>query len=255
MVRWLSPVPGNRILDAGCGTAGFTQLLAEPLGDDDHVDAADTSEHLLEFNRSRFADDPIGKRIQFHEAPIQDLPFEDETFDLVWTSLALHHLADRLSGVRELVRVVTPGGRLAIREGGIGARFMPTTMELTGTGLNERLSAAMERWFASHVHFEGDAVPYPYGWTQLLRDAGMADVTARTFIHEFLPPFSDEQQQFLIGGLTRWATDESREGYLSEKDRSALKRLIDPDDTEYVFDRPDLHFIQGITIYVGQKPS
>jgi hypothetical protein len=56
----------------------------------------------------------------------------------------------------------------------------------------------------------------------------------------------------LLGGLTRWATDESREDYLSESDRSALKRLIDPDDAEYVFGRPDLHFIEGITIYVGR---
>ncbi len=251
IAKWLSPGPGNRILDAGCGTAGFTQLLAELVGDGDHVDAADTSDHLLEYNRSRFADDRVGKRIRFHEAPIQDLPFEDGTFDLVWSSRAVHHLADQLEGVKELARIVAPGGKLAIREGGVSARFMPTTMELTGTGLNERLAEAMESWFASHVHFAEDAVPYPYGWTQLLRDAGMKDVTARTFIHEFLQPFSEEQQTFLLGGLTRWATDESREDYLSEEDRSALKRLIDPDDVEYVFNRPDLHFIEGITVYVG----
>ncbi|MDA1258187.1 MAG: hypothetical protein O3C10_10170, partial [Chloroflexi bacterium] len=94
---------------------------------------------------------------------------------------------------------------------------------------------------------------YPYGWTQLLRDAGLKDVTARTFICEFLPPFSDSQKNFMIGGLTRWAEDEEREGYMSETDRSVLKRLIDPDDPEYVFNRPDLHFIEGITVYVGTK--
>ena len=215
------------------------------------MDAADTSEHLLEFNRTRFADDPVGSRIKFHEAPIQDLPFEDDTFDLVWSSLAIHHLADRLTGMRELVRVTAPGGRVAIREGGVGARFLPTTMELTGTGLNERLVEAMEKWFASHVHFAEEAVPYPYGWPQLLRDARLPEVTARTFVHEFLQPFSEEQQTFLLGGLTRWAEDEAREDYLSESDRSALKRLIDPDDSEYVFNRPDLHFIEGITVYVG----
>lgn len=253
IVEWLSPGPGSRVLDAGCGTAGFTQLLAEAVGDGAHVDAADTSEHLLEYNRTRFAGDPVGKRIRFHEAPIQDLPFEDRAFDLVWCSRAVHHLADQLAGMRELARVVAPGGKLAIREGGVAARFMPTTMDLTGTGLNERLADAMESWFASHVHFSEDAVPYPYGWTQLLRDAGMSDVTARTFIHEFLPPFTDEQKTFLLGGLTRWATDEAREDYLPASDRTTLRRLIDPDDVEYVFNRPDLHFIEGITVYVGRR--
>ena len=117
--------------------------------------------------------------------------------------------------------------------------------------LNERLAEALERWFGGHVHFEEDVVLYPYGWTQLRRDAGLKDVTARTFICEFLPPFSGSQQSFLLGGLTRWATDEAREDYLSEADRSALKRRIHPDDAEYVFNRPDLHFIEGITVYVG----
>ena len=130
---------------------------------------------------------------------------------------------------------------------------MPTTMELTGTGLNERLADAMESWFASHVHFAEDAVPYSYGWTQLLRDSGLPNVSAKTFVHEFVQPFTEEQQTFLLGGLTRWAEDEGREAYLSGADRSALKRLIDPDDNEYVFNRPDLHFIEGITVYVGSS--
>ena len=49
------------------------------------------------------------------------------------------------------------------------------------------------------------------------------------------------------------AIDEAREDYLSAADRSALKRLIDPDDAEYVFNRPDLHFIEGITVYAATK--
>ena len=248
---WLTPGHGSRVLDAGCGTAGFSYLLAESVGPDGRVDAADTSDHLIELNQTRFAGDPIGKRIQFHEASIQNLPFPDQTFDLVWRSRAIHHLSDPLAGVKELARVVGQTGSVAIREGGVSARFMPTTTELTGTGLNERLADAMETWFASHVHFEENAVPYPYGWTQLLRDSGLPIVRARTFVHEFLTPFTDEQKTFLMGGLVRWVDDESREGYLSRRDRSALKRLVDPEDDEYVFKRPDLHFIEGITVYVG----
>lgn len=254
IVDWLPLGTGGAALDAGCGTAGFAELLAEKVGDAGTIDAADTSAHLLEHNRARLANDKIGLRIRFHESAIQDLPFSDGSFDLVWSSRAVHHLADQLAGLRELARVLKPGGTLAIREGGIPARFMPDMMTLIGTGLNERLSEAGKKWMAGHVHHPGSDghTPYPFGWTQLLRDAGLTHVSVRTFIHEFMPPFSEEQQAHMLNELTQWAEHGDRGEFLSETDRSALSRLIDPDDSEYVFNRPDLHYVEGITVYTGK---
>ena len=47
--------------------------------------------------------------------------------------------------------------------------------------------------------------------------------------------------------------DEERHEYLSAADRETLSRLIDTGGPDYVFDRPDLHFMEGITVYVGGK--
>ncbi len=114
---------------------------------------------------------------------------------------------------------------------------------------------ANKKWMASHVHFEEDQVPYAFGWTQLLRDAGLTHISARTFVHEFISPFSEAQVAHLLAGLTEWVEAEARAEYLPEADRLALARLIDPNDSEYVFDRPDLHFMEGVTIYVGRVPG
>ena len=254
IIDWLPLEAGNSALDAGCGAAGFAELLAEKVGPTGIIDAADTSTHLLEHNKTRLASDPIGSRINFHEASIDELPFSDSTYDLIWSSRAVHHLPDPLAGARELARVLKPGGTLAIREGGLPVRFMPDTTNLTGTGLNERLAEAGKKWMAGHVHFDDDQhhSPYHFDWTQMLRDAGLTDVVAKTFILEFMPPFTDDQKTHMLNGLTSSADSESRGQFLSSSDRSTLTRLIDPDDPEYIFNRPDLHYREGITIYTGK---
>ena len=254
IIEWLPLEPGNAALDAGCGAAGFAELLAEKVGDTGTIDAADTSTHLLEHNQERLANDPIGSRIRFYESSIDNLPFGNASYDLVWSSRAVHHLADPPAGVRELARVLNPGGTLALREGGLPARFLPDTMQFAATGLNERLAGAAKQWMAGHVHFdeEDGHAPYPFGWTQMLRDAGLTDVSAKTFILEFMPPFSNEQQEHLLSGLTRWSEDEGHRELISQDDLSAVSQLIDPNSPEYVFNRPDLHYTEGITIYTAK---
>lgn len=149
------------------------------------------------------------------------------------------------------------GGTLAIREGGIPARFVPDLTTLIGNGLKERLSEAGKKWMTGHVHDpNGDGkAPYQFGWAQMLRDAGLSDVSERTFMHELMPPFSQEQQTHMLRELAQWAEHgdhEDHEEFLTAADQSALSRLIDPDDPEYIFSRPDLHYREGITIYTGK---
>ena len=162
IVEWLPLDAGGAALDAGCGTAGIAELLITKIGNAGTVDAVDLSTHLIEHNKSRLADDKTGQRIRFKESSITNLPFDNHSFDLVWSSRAIHHLPDPLAGVRELTRVLKPGGTLAIREGELSSRFLPDTTTLTGTGLNERIAEAGKKWMAEHVHFEDGHTPYPF---------------------------------------------------------------------------------------------
>jgi GrpB-like predicted nucleotidyltransferase (UPF0157 family)/SAM-dependent methyltransferase len=88
----------RRVLDAGCGTGEFTELIAAP-----EVVAVDSSAAAVAAARARGLDARV--------ADIQRLPFADAEFDVVTCNWVLYHLPDRERGLAELARVLRPGGR------------------------------------------------------------------------------------------------------------------------------------------------
>jgi SAM-dependent methyltransferase len=97
---------GARCLDVGCGPGA---LIAELVG---RVGAAgvvgvDPSEPFVAAARDRFPD------VDVRVAPAEDLPFEDGSFDAAFASLVVHFMADPVAGLREMGRVVRPGGLVA----------------------------------------------------------------------------------------------------------------------------------------------
>ncbi len=103
--RHFTPRPGARLLDAGCGTGNNLVHLADlgaPVG-------LDLSEEALRFCRSR--------RVTVARGSLLHLPFRDASFDLVTSFDVLYHrwVADDGAAVRELARVLRPGGLLLVR--------------------------------------------------------------------------------------------------------------------------------------------
>jgi SAM-dependent methyltransferase len=96
---------GTRLLDAGCG-AGLGALLASLRGAT--VTALDASAGLLSVARTRLPEANI------REGDLEVLPFADATFDAVVAVNSIFYAADMASAMRELVRVVRPGGRVVV---------------------------------------------------------------------------------------------------------------------------------------------
>jgi ubiquinone/menaquinone biosynthesis C-methylase UbiE len=251
VVAWLGLKPGSRVLDAGCGGGGMTRLLAEAVGPGGEVVGVDTSPQMLEWAKTQAENAKLAGRIKFQEGDVRALPFEDASFDLVWCSRVVHGLNDQLAGVRELARVIRPGGRLVLREGGLPLQFMPYDLGLGAPGLEGRLAAAHEQWFANWRNSLPDLVAYPYGWTHLLREAGLNSVTPRSFLYDFTSPLEDFKVEYLKNILTRHPQDSTRQELLSAQDVQTLEQLLDPASPHYIFDRDDLHGIVVETIYAG----
>ncbi len=103
----LSPRPGERVLDLAAGTGTSSAALARSGA---FVVAADFSLGMLRVGRRRNPD------LAFVAGDGLRLPFGDAAFDAATISFGLRNLADRGAGLRELARVVRPGGRLVVCE-------------------------------------------------------------------------------------------------------------------------------------------
>lgn len=98
-----------RVLDVGCGRGFYLHVLTE-FDFVREIQGVDVNRTYLELAR-RSQTDP---RVRVQEAVIEALPFADETFDFAICSEVLEHLRDDLAGLRELHRVLRPGGTLMV---------------------------------------------------------------------------------------------------------------------------------------------
>src|SRR5829696_6650661 len=108
----LGDVTGKRVVDFGCGSGANTALLA---GRGAHVWAIDISEDLLRLGQRRLAASGRAGEATFVAGSAHDMPFPDNSIDVVFGIAILHHLdLDRVS--REVRRVLKPGGRAIFQE-------------------------------------------------------------------------------------------------------------------------------------------
>ena len=99
-------VSGERVLDVGCGPGALTAELVRRVGAD-KVTAADPSESFVLAARERHPG------VTVVAAPAEALPVEDDSFDQALAQLVVPFMSDPVGGIREMVRVVRPGGRVA----------------------------------------------------------------------------------------------------------------------------------------------
>ncbi|MDQ2759561.1 MAG: class I SAM-dependent methyltransferase [Actinomycetota bacterium] len=118
LVRAIDPQPGQRVLDVATGTGLVAAALARRGRCE--VVALDQSEAMLAGARARLRNDPgLATQISLLRAEAELLPFADAEFDAVTFTYLLRYVEDRGATMRELARVLKPGGRIGMVEFGV----------------------------------------------------------------------------------------------------------------------------------------
>ena len=107
-------LPSSRILDCGCGPGSITVGLAQWAPDGDTV-GIDLGAEQLDGARALARDLDL-KNVAFRQGDIFDLPFADDSFDVVFSQTVLYHIPDPDKALAEIKRVLRPGGLVALRD-------------------------------------------------------------------------------------------------------------------------------------------
>jgi ubiquinone/menaquinone biosynthesis C-methylase UbiE len=171
--------PGERVLDVACGTGVVARLAAARVGRGGTVAALDLNPAMLSVARSVPS---TGAAIHWYETSAESIPLPDDSFDLVLCQLGLQFVADKSAALREMRRVLAPGGRVLVTTPPPNAFF-------------DVLDEAMTR----HVGSEAGAfvrmvfsLNDPAIVDRLFRDAGFADVNVRTYAKDLRLPDAKE---------------------------------------------------------------
>lgn len=105
---------GDAVLDVGCGTGELTRVAKRAAGETGSVFGIDASPEMIDVAREKATHEKLN--IEFRLEPIEHLSFADNSFDVVLSSLMMHHLPAELkrAGLQEIYRVLKPGGRIVI---------------------------------------------------------------------------------------------------------------------------------------------
>ena len=208
---WLAAPAGADWLDLGCGTGALTQTILSRC-DPRSIVAVDPSADFVAHARAAISDQRV--RMRFEVADAQTLPLPDASVDVAASALVLNFVPDRVAALRELTRVVRPGGLISFYvwdypSGGMGfmRAFWNAAIALDPNAMDER------RRFDFCT---------PEGLTALCAEAGLAVTVAPIEIDTLFGSFEDYWQPFTGGAGPAPAYCVS----LPEDKRAALKERL-----------------------------
>lgn len=232
---------GSRVLDAGCGPGRITGWLAERVAPGGLVNGVDVDLGALEYAAWRLGQlDFPGISVELGLSSIQALPFDADTFDAAWCSGVLAYVDDPGFALRELARVVRPGGTIVVITGDAArATWLPIPAELEAQIHRAELAAiGAGRWGPVDVHL-GRRL---YAMT---RELPVTSVEPRTIVWERTAPLGEAESAYLHHAMA-WLADEDGRHLIGDA-WEASRGLIDPRDDQCVLRRDDLHVVQTTT--------
>jgi SAM-dependent methyltransferase len=233
---------GSSGLDAGCGIGMQALLLADAVGSAGHITGIDLSARFIRYARGMMAKSGPSDRISLQEGDVSNLPFDDDVFDWAWsTDCVGYPVGAPLSELRELVRVVKPGGTVAILGWSSqcflpGYPFLEARLNASCAGVSPYINVNRPELYFLRMP----------GW---FGEAGLMKTEVRTFIGDVQAPLNDEIRNAMISFFHMlWGGIQPG---VSPEDWAEYQRLCQPESSDFILNVPGYYGFFTYSMFRG----
>jgi demethylmenaquinone methyltransferase/2-methoxy-6-polyprenyl-1,4-benzoquinol methylase len=245
-IDWLRLPVDSRGLDAGCGIGLHIPIILDAVGEGvegGHVTGLDISREFLDYGEKMLNEEGLSGRFSLSRGSVEKLPFDDGRFDWAWSCNLVGYYSghEPAPAVRELSRTVRQGGTVAVI-------FWSSQQLLPG---HPRLEARLNGTSAGIAPFGPGMDPKYHsmrglGW---FREAGLKDVSVRTFVGEVRPPLSGKMRDAMVSLFDmRWGGAGSEVG---KETWDEYLRLTEPGSDDFILDIDGYYAFFTYTMFWG----
>lgn len=184
MVKRLPDTPNLKLLDLATGTADVLLTIDRVTGRVEHGVGVDVSGGMLHYGHEKIARIEAGERLQLLRGDAMRLPLPDSRFDVATISFGIRNVADVPLGLREMHRVLKPGGKALLLEFSLpGNRLLRSLYLFYFRHILPRLGGLLSGDMAAYQYLNKTVETFPYGeaFCKWMREAGFEEVKAEPF--------------------------------------------------------------------------
>lgn len=238
-------LPGDRVLDLGCGSGTHFEWISRLIGPQGTIVGLDPDEENLQIARNRVAGTPYQQQVELVHGALGNLPFDDGEFDAVWCAGTLQYVADPVGAIREMVRVVRPGGRIAAQDVEMHSMLLGPMPDELLLALKSSLPAGWTGpaqdefvdWFVGHK-LRGYFI-----------EAGLREVRGVMRTREYIHPLTEDERGFLDVAIPYLCTESPGIDNVPVSQARRLESLVDAG----LIEQPDFIFVEGRAMAVGVR--
>ena len=184
-LRWIvDPSAPQQILDIACGTGDYSIAIARRAHPDTVVTGVDLTEAMLQVMRSKVEKAGLAGRIVAEQGNAEAMRFADNRFDRVTIAFGIRNFEHREQALREILRVLKPGGRLVILELSVPSNpLLRWCYNLYFTRLLPAIGGMVSGDKAAYRYLPASVLSFPNKreWMETMRHCGFRNVSHRAY--------------------------------------------------------------------------
>lgn len=184
-LKWIvEPGRAQRILDIACGTGDFSMAIARKASPQSTVTGIDLSDGMLEVMKVKVRDAGLSDMISTEQGNCEQMPYPDASFDCATIAFGIRNFQDREKSLREILRILRPGGRLVILELSVPSnKVLRWCYNLYFTRILPLIGGAVSGNRAAYRYLPASVLNFPgkKEWMATMQSCGFRNVLHKSF--------------------------------------------------------------------------